>query len=315
MLGAKVQSNGAHFVSSYDMTKLVFATPRKLPKLAELGQRVVVLDIAFASNAAGSSFEKGTGKFITTMGPRLLRWVDHHDSDHHQDFANDPRFVLHTKAQHGACPQIITPVLVAATGVVDTIVAHGDFDGLASAAKWLRGGVECYPGCDADAFAIDTRSTIASDLAQQVDRSLRVRNDPAWLEKVVSFLADGATDLEFRTEIEEVGKAAAQLEKAAQDLSLHYVEIAPHTVLVDTSNYQEAYDRTLLLLLGQQRAKVAVVVKGESTTFAAHYQSGIDFLKIFNISGGMPTVVSIHSSVLKPALGALQKYFSDMAAG
>jgi hypothetical protein len=312
MHGANRHRSGANFASSLAVTKLVFATPRKLPKPADLGQRVVVLDIAFASNAAGSSFEKGTGKFITNMGARLLRWVDHHDSDHHQQFAADSRFVLHTKAQHGACPQIIDQQLVAATGDVDTIVAHGDFDGLASAAKWLRGGVECYPGCDADAFAIDTRSTMASELGQLIDRSLRVRSDHDWLEKMVRFLADGAVDASIKAEINEVGQSAAQLEKAAHDLAQQYVEIAPHTVLVDTSGYQEAYDRTLLLLLGQQQARVAVVVKGESTTFAAHYQSGIDFLKIFNISGGMPTVVSIHSSVLKPALASLQRYFAAL---
>lgn len=38
-------------------------------------------------------------------------WVDHHDHDRHVDFAGDDRFVLATKAQHGACPEMVTPEL------------------------------------------------------------------------------------------------------------------------------------------------------------------------------------------------------------
>ena len=84
-------------------------------------------------------------------------WVDHHDSEEHALYKDDPRFVLATKAEHGACPEMITPELVARAGRIDTIVCHTDFDGLASAAKWIRDGVEPYPGCDDDARAIDTR--------------------------------------------------------------------------------------------------------------------------------------------------------------
>ena len=42
-------------------------------------------------------------------------------------------------------------------GPIDTVVCHVDFDGLASAAKWIRGGTEPYPGADDDARAVDTR--------------------------------------------------------------------------------------------------------------------------------------------------------------
>ncbi|HEX2882572.1 MAG TPA: hypothetical protein VHO25_23795, partial [Polyangiaceae bacterium] len=131
--------------------EVCFATPRKLPKARELQGRVAVLDIAFAGASPTAGFEQITLPLINGLGERLRAWVDHHDHEEHVRFANDPRFVLATKAQHGACPEMITPELVERLGPVDTVVCHTDFDGLVSAAKWLRQGVEPYPGCDRDA--------------------------------------------------------------------------------------------------------------------------------------------------------------------
>src|SRR5688500_1077097 len=106
---------------------LSYGTPRKLPKPKELPGRVVVLDVAFAANAGGASFEKVTKPFIDGLGDRLAMWVDHHDHEMHIAYAGDPRFVLATKAQHPACPEMVTPERVEAAGPIDTICAHGDF--------------------------------------------------------------------------------------------------------------------------------------------------------------------------------------------
>ncbi len=121
---------------------LAFATPRKLPSTRDLEGRVVVLDLAFAADGTGTSFEKVTKRFIDGLGSRLALWVDHHDHELHAEYKKDPRFILATKQEHGACPEMITPEPVAQAGHVDTIVCHGDFDGLASAAKWIRRGAE-----------------------------------------------------------------------------------------------------------------------------------------------------------------------------
>src|SRR5580692_9815915 len=59
--------------------ELAFATPRKLPHAQELRGRVVVVDVAFASDASSGGFEKITLPFIEQLGPRLAGWVDHHD--------------------------------------------------------------------------------------------------------------------------------------------------------------------------------------------------------------------------------------------
>ena len=118
--------------------ELAFASPRKLPRASELRGRVVVLDVAFASDAASGGFEKITLPFIDQLGPRHAGWVDHHDHVMHAQYKGDPRFVLSTKAEHGACPEMVTPEVIARIGHVDTIVCHTDFDGLCSAAKWVK---------------------------------------------------------------------------------------------------------------------------------------------------------------------------------
>src|SRR5580692_10845335 len=101
--------------------ELAFATPRKLPKPKDLKGRVVVLDVAFASEASGGGFDKITRPFIEGLGARLAAWVDHHDHKLHEAYASDPRFLLRTKAQHGACPEMVTEEVVRRAGPVDTI--------------------------------------------------------------------------------------------------------------------------------------------------------------------------------------------------
>lgn len=294
--------------------QLAFATPRKLPRPRDLDGRVVVLDIAFVSEAGGQSFEKVTLAFITALGPRLVAWVDHHDSAHHALFRGDPRFVLATKAQHGACPEMITPAVVERAGKVDTIVCHGDFDGLASAAKWMRGGEEPYPGCDDDARAIDTRLGTPSAVAQRFDRAIRARGrDHALLGLIVRHLATGLSDASLWQPIDEAGAQIAPLEERARKLAQDYERVTPDVVIVDvTGRAGGPYDRTLLLLLGQERARTAVVVDGESVTFAARFDSGVNFLSLFGISGGMPTVLSLKRSMLGGALAKLGASDADV---
>jgi hypothetical protein len=287
--------------------ELAFASPRKLPKVRDLKGHVAVLDIAFASEAGGKSFETVTLPFIESLGSRLRAWVDHHDSEHHARFASDPRFVLATKAQHGACPEMVTPELVARIGHVDTLVCHVDFDGLASAAKWMRGGLECYPGCDADARAIDTRVGTPGPFGTRFDRALRARpKDQALFGLCVRHLATGLEDTSLWEPIDVAASELAALETQTRELARGYERIEPGIVIVDASVRSGPYDKTLLLLIGQERARVSVVVDHDSVTFAAAFDSGLNFLQLFGISGGMPTRVSIQRSKLHDALLALR---------
>jgi hypothetical protein len=288
--------------------ELSFASPRKLPKPRDLKGSVAVLDIAFASEAGGHSFESTTLPFITGLGPRLVAWVDHHDSAHHARFAGDPRFLLTTKAEHGACPELITPEVVARAGQVDTLVCHVDFDGLASGAKWIRGGVEPYPGCDADARAVDTRIGTPGPIAVRIDRALRARpRDQALFGLIVRLLAGGLADRSLWEPIDAAGAELAAMEAETRRLANGYERIANELVIVDASpgKRRGAYDKTLLLLIGQERAKMSAVIDADNVTFAAGFESGVNFLTTFGISGGMPTRVSIHRSKLPEALAAL----------
>jgi hypothetical protein len=285
---------------------IALGTPRKLPKADRLPGRVVVLDIAFASESGGrkKAFEHTTKRFIDKLGERLAAWVDHHDSHHHALYSDDPRFTLATKAQHGACPEMVTPALIARAGAVDTIVCHVDFDGLASAAKWMLNGEEPYPGCDDDARAIDTRSGLPGPIGARFDSALRARPRSAELQlAVLEQLAARLGRQDGWALTDEAGGELAPREACARQQAARYRRLTDELVAVEVD--RRDYDRTMLLLLGQARAKIALVVDGDNATFAAAYDSGVDFLSRFGLSSGMPTLVSIHRPRLAEALVAL----------
>ncbi len=284
---------------------LAYGTPRKLPKPKDLPGRVVVLDVAFAGNAGGATFEKVTLPFIEKLGDRLAMWVDHHDHALHARYADDPRFVLSTKAEHPACPEMVTPERVARAGAVDTVCCHVDFDGLCSAAKWVLGGHEPYPGADADARAIDTRMGEPSEQAAVMDRALRARpRDDGLKGLVVRFLVGGARDGGLWTPIKEAAEQVRRLEDEARAIARRY-RVEGELAVVDARERGGPYDKTVLLLLGQERAAIAVVHDETSVSVAARFDSGIDLLSILGLQGGMPTRVSLSATKLDEVLAKL----------
>lgn len=302
--------------------EIAFASPRKLPKAKDVKGKVVVLDVAFAAETASGGFSKVTLPFIQGLGPRLAGWIDHHDHVKHAEYAHDPRFVLATKAQHGACPEMVTPELVARIGPVDTIVCHTDFDGLCSAAKWLREGREPYVGADDDARAIDTRIGQASALGQRFDRAIRARGrDTALLGLIVRHLASGLSDASLWAPIDAAASELAKNEEVAREIARGYVvlpakghERVRAVAFVDATKHRGRYDKTSLLLLGQERAPVAALIDTDNLSLAAAFDSGISFLALLGISGGMPTLVSIPATRLKEALHTLGVSDGDIAS-
>jgi hypothetical protein len=279
--------------AAMNFPQIVFGTPRKLPKPRDLKGRVAVLDIAFASGGSGASFEATTKPFIDGLGERLAIWIDHHDHVMHSAYAHDPRFVLRTKTEHGACPEMVTAERVLQAGVVDTICCHTDFDGLCSAAKWIRRGLEPYPGADDDARAIDTRMGKPSERANTMDRALRARpRDDALRGLIVRFLASGCEDLELYRSIEKAADGLRVREDEARRIARGY-QVRNGIALVEVPAAHAPYDKTLLLLLGQERARISVVVDENALTVAAGFDSGIDLLAQLGLEGGMPTVVSV----------------------
>jgi len=291
--------------SNANEPRLAIGTPRRLPKASSLTGRVVVLDVAFAGAQSGG-FDKVTLPFIRGLGDRLRAWVDHHDHDEHGRFADDPRFVLCTKAEHGACPEIIDTELVERVGPIDTICHHNDFDGLASAAKWMRGGIESYPGCDADARAIDTRLGVPSVRATVIDRALRARpRDQALYEFIVRALAQGLTDRILWEQIESAAKEMEPIESETKRIAEGYTHLGGEVVGIDVTGHNAAIDKTLLLLLGQERDTISLVVDRDTVSVAARFDSGLNFLRLFDVSGGMPTRISLPKSRLSSILQAL----------
>jgi hypothetical protein len=277
-----------------------------LPRADRLQGRVVVLDIAFAATIGTQvSFDRVTRPFIEGLGDRLAAWVDHHDHEKHAELAHDPRFVLATKAEHGACPEMVTPELVRQAGPIDTICTHIDLDGLYAAAKWILGGVEPYPGADADARCVDTRVGTPGPIAVRIDRALRARfRDDQLKRSVVQFLVRGLEkgvhdDLITEAEAEFVRRDGKTRELASQ------FTIRGRVAVVDTVGAAGTFDKTDLLLAGQQRAPVAIVRDSGMLTIAAAFDSGWDFVALFEIGGGMPTRVTIPEARLDDVIAKI----------
>jgi hypothetical protein len=287
---------------------LAFASPRKLPRGASLPGRVVVLDIAFAASSGRSvSFDLVTRPFIEELGERLAAWVDHHDHERHSDYAGDPRFTLATKAEHGACPEMITPELVRQAGPIDTIVTHHDLDGLYSAAKWIRGGREPYPGADDDARAVDTRIGAPGPIGRHIDRALRARfRDDSLKRSVVLWLTGGMPSGALKQAIDEAAREFEERDQGTRQLAARFV-VRENIAYLDTAGSRAPFDKTELLLQGQQLAEVSVVRDSGMVTFAARYGSGWDFVSIFQLEGGMPTRVTLPEARLEEALAAVRR--------
>jgi hypothetical protein len=281
------------------LPNLAFASPRLLPRAEKVPGRVVVLDIAFAATVGTTvSFDQVTLPFISGLGDRLAAWVDHHDHERHAEYARDPRFVLATKAEHGACPEMVTAELVRQTGPIDSIVTHVDLDGLYAAAKWILGGEEPYRGADADARAVDTRVGEPGPIAVRIDRALRAKfRDDQLKRAVVQFLVAG---MKRGAHDDVIAAAAAEFERrdaTTQELAKRFT-LRGRVAIVDANGHQGQFDKTDLLLAGQAKAPVAIVRDSGTLTIAAAFDSGWDFVQLFELGGGMPTRISIPETKL-----------------
>jgi hypothetical protein len=287
---------------------LAFASPRLLPRADKVPGRVVVLDIAFAATVGTSvSFELITKPFLDGLGDRLAAWVDHHDHEKHAAFARDPRFVLSTKAEHGACPEMVTPDLVRHTGPIDSIVTHVDLDGLYAAAKWILGGEEPYKGADDDARAVDTRVGTPGAAANRIDRALRAKfRDDQLKRAVVQFLVGG---MKPGVHDDVIAEAAAEFDRkdaVTKELSRRFT-VRGRVAVVDTQGLAGQFDKTDLLLAGQERAPVSIVRDSGMLTIAAAFDSGWDFVALFELGGGMPTRVTIPEQKLETVIAKINE--------
>jgi hypothetical protein len=280
-----------------DFPHLVFATPKKLPDAGKLQGRVAVLDLGFCAQGLTPSFESMTGPFLSRLGERLCAWVDHHDHPYHERYARDPRFVLASKDRAPACAPMVTAEVVRLLGPADTLVAHLDFDGLYSCARWILEGEEPYAGADADAVAVDTRVGELTTTGRLIDRALRAKFQDAPLKiAVVRYLTtkSPAAAANFLDTIREAALVYDRLE--ADTLAWAQRFTVRHDVAFVSVPDGVKFDKTELLLRGQALARVAVVESSGSLTLAAGFHSDVNFLDLFDLGGGMPTRVTIPSA-------------------
>jgi hypothetical protein len=201
---------------------------------------------------------------------------------------------------------MISPDLVARVGPIDTIVCHFDLDGLYAAAKWILGGVEPYPGADDDARAVDTRLGNVGPIALPIDFALRAGwEDEILKTRIVHYLVRKRP---AGVEADTIAQAADRykaMHRHAQELAKRFV-IEDGVAVIHVDAGEAPYDKTDLLLMGQEMAKVAVVVDRANATFAAAFDSGINLLTLLKVDGGMPTRVSIPEKRLASGLKAVR---------
>src|SRR5262249_31758267 len=105
---------------------------------------------------------------------------------------------------------------------------------------------------------------------------------------------------------EQIAESVREMEENARTLSKRY-ELRGDTAICDVRGNTLYYDKTVLLLLGQERARVALVHDDTTITLAARFDSGIDLLRMLEIQGGMPTRVSVPASRLPDVIARLVK--------
>ena len=98
--------------------------------------------------------------------------------------------------------------------------------------------------------------------------------------------------------------------EAAATLAEDFV-IAEGVAFIEVGSSAPAYDKTELLLLGQTRAEVSVVLEGGNATIAAPFGSGLDFVELLDLGGGMPTRVNIPEKRLPDALAAIRQRLKE----
>ena len=127
-------------------------------------------------------------------------------------------------------------------------------------------------------------------------------------------LANGLADDSLWHEIDAAGAELEAVERATLELAKGYRKIAiakpalqgcTSIAFLDVTGRRVRYDKTTLLLLGQERASIAVLLDNDTLTFAAPFNSGLNFLALLGLSGGMPTLVSVQKDRLDDALGGL----------
>lgn len=277
--------------------ELVWVThPRHLP--AAPRGRTVALDVAFA---ASGQWKSKTKKLIDALGDRLVLWLDHHE--HKEGWAayqGDARFVLVPNKIAHACPELVTPARVAAAGVVDAIMAHADFDGALAAAKWLKGGLEPWPGADEDARAVDSpgrghalseRGARIAYAFDEASASYKQGRELELLSKVTRAIVEGQFDPALDDELDGLARAARAAEQQARALAASRgARYASGLFLVRLDDKPDNRTRRNLLMFAEEQAAIGALLEpdpqGGHWLIAATFDERLDLADVDGFEGG-----------------------------
>ncbi len=285
--------------------------PGKQPPTGDLKGNVVVLDLALRGENPQLDVN-----WANRLGSRLLAWVDHHDQNIWASLQNDQRFVLRPRSQAPACPPLIDRELVKERGAADTILCHGDLDGVLSAAKWwiLQDGGNPPDWLDPDSVVADTRTGTFTKTGKFLDHALRGGNDHirrlvirfAYAQAMsANFGNNNLAKLEMAAEQhhQAVNNSLGQLKKAIplDDLegSVVFLDLLTAQGRIDITeillSLQREYDLVILRARGKQKSIKWVV--GTDPV-----RSGLDVRKIFGLQGFAPFRAHVTTSQLQARL-------------
>ena len=256
--------------------------------------RVAVVDIAFA---AADNYERSTVPFLRAVGDRLAIWIDHHEHPlGWSTVRGDPRFLLVPNRDAHACPELVTPEVVARAGKVDVVVAHADLDGLLSAVKYLRGGAQPWPEADEDARAADSpgrghaltpRGRLLLDALSEAQVSLRSKPREALRQELCAALvampAPWPAGLEPK--LQELQRLHAETVAPARKLADAAVEEAPGVLVARSEGALPRSLKKELLSLLEERAAIGLVVEGRAVT-AATFNEELDLARVDALTAG-----------------------------
>jgi hypothetical protein len=264
--------------------------PGNLPPPPAEG-RVAVVDVAFAG---GENFEKSTVPFLEGLGDRLAIWIDHHE--HPLGWAryrDDPRFLLVPNQQAHACPELVTPEVVARAGAVDVVVAHADLDGLLSAVKFLRGGTPPWPEADEDARASDSpgrghalsaQARLLEGALDHAAAELRSAQRDTLRQQLVQALAKGDLPPALQQRIEKLARAHEEALAPVAQLAGQAKEEAEGVLVVRVPKALARPVKKALLSRLEERAPVGVVVEGRAVTVATFRD--LDLARVDELGAG-----------------------------
>lgn len=271
--------------------------PRHLPK-APSG-RAVVVDVAFA---AAGQWKSKTRPFVDALGDRLALYIDHHEhKEAWAHYANDPRFLLVPNKIAHACPELVTPEVVARAGHVDVVVGHHDFDGLLSAVKFVRKGVAPWPEADEDARAVDSpgRGHVLSPTGERIalamdEAAVTMERDQAlaFNDRLAAALVVSAElPLGLDDEVRTLSQQAKHAELEAQTIVKARGKLeAPGVFVVRVHEKQDNRMRRNLLLLAEERAAIGALWEpdpmGGAWLTAATFDGTLDLEDVDGFEGG-----------------------------